>query len=185
MPTKIQCPACGSESVTTSHRDATISIPFGEPARFEESVNACATCGMEGDFLGQNDTIAAEAVKRAVSESARAIVDQLSSRGVSMAHFERALRLPQRTLARWKTGEVSHHAVALLRLVRTYPWLLEVADHSFDEGVALHTLVVEAGKALADVVAERATRVRTFRPHGVEEKPPAPAELKSFIASQG
>jgi hypothetical protein len=184
MQTKIQCPACGSESVTTSHRETVIPIPFGEPARFEESINACAECGMEGDFAGQNETVAAEAMKRAASDSARAIIDQLSSRGVSMAHFERALRLPQRTLARWKTGEVSHHAVALLRLIRTFPWLLAVADESFDDDFALHTLVVEASKALADVVAETRSRVRLFRPHGVDETAPALTKFEPLVLGQ-
>lgn len=140
---------------------------------------------MEGDFLDQNDAVAAEAVKRAISDSARAIIDQLASRGVSMAHFERALRLPQRTLARWKTGEVSHHAVALLRLVRTFPWLLEVADQSFDDAIALQTLIAEAGKAVAEILAESRSRVRTFEPH--PETEPSRQEFKTVmsIARQG
>lgn len=181
MATKIQCPACGSDTVTTSRREATVPIPFGDPARFEETVNACLACGVEGDFLNQNDAVAAEAVKRAISNSARVIIDQLAARGVSMAHFERALRLPQRTLARWKTGETSHHAVALLRLVRTYPWLLDVADQSFDEGVAVQALIAEAGKALAEVLAENRSRVRTFQPHSAEQDV-ARAEFKPLIA---
>lgn len=49
-----------------------------------------------------------------------------------IAHAERVLGLPARTIARWKTGHASASATALLRFIVTYPWLLEVAEDQFE-----------------------------------------------------
>jgi transcriptional regulator with XRE-family HTH domain len=141
---------------------------------------------MSGDFSGENDRRIAQALEAAVSMSAKGIIEQLSNRGVSMAYIERALRLPQRTLARWKTGEFSAPGIALLRLIRTYPWLLSVADDSFDPALARQTLIVEAGKAISEVIAESQTAAitpfgPTYRLGGWE----AAAKLTPVVAHQG
>ncbi len=69
-----------------------------------------------------------------------------------MAYVERALDLPARTVARWKSGEHSASALALLRVVATYPWMLEVAEHRFDLSVADAKVVMAAGKVFAKFV---------------------------------
>lgn len=102
-----------------------------------------------------------------------------------MAYIERALRLPQRTLARWKTGECSAPAIALLRLVRTYPWLLAVADDSFNVLSARQTLIVEAGKALGEVIAESQTAVTPFAPMQGSGGWETVAKLTPVVAQQG
>ena len=66
--------------------------------------------------------------------------------------MERALELPSRTIARWKGGEVSAATLALLRITRTFPWILEVADAHFDQSVANYRLVAEAGHVLQDAL---------------------------------
>ena len=61
------------------------------------------------------------------------MLSHLSKIGYSMAAIERALELPQRTISRWKANkELSSIGIALLRIIRTYPWILEVAEKKFD-----------------------------------------------------
>lgn len=120
---------------------------------------------MSGDFAQQNDARVAEALERAVRDSARAIIDQLAERGISMAYFERALQLPQRTLARWKEGGSAAAGIALLRLVRTYPWLLRVADHGFSEASAQGTLITQGAAAYAQALGQKqAPQIHSFAP---------------------
>jgi hypothetical protein len=61
--------------------------------------------------------------------------------------MERALGLPARTLARWKneqTTSPSAAGVALMRIIRTFPWILEVADVQFDKTKARKVLLQAA-----------------------------------------
>ncbi|MFA5698302.1 MAG: hypothetical protein WC954_01035 [Sphaerochaeta sp.] len=74
------------------------------------------------------------------------ILNDLNEMGYSNALMERILGLPARTLARWKNEQSinpSAAAIALMRIIRTYPWILVVADAKFDEEVALNTLIRE------------------------------------------
>lgn len=64
------------------------------------------------------------------------IQNYLNEQGYSNASMERSLGLPARTLERWKNDRTivpSAAALALMRIVRTYPWILKVADAPFDE----------------------------------------------------
>jgi transcriptional regulator with XRE-family HTH domain len=72
------------------------------------------------------------------------MLDELARQGLSMAYLERALSLSPRTIARWKNGELSASALALLRLVRCFPWLLKVARADFDNDKAHAELCSEA-----------------------------------------
>jgi transcriptional regulator with XRE-family HTH domain len=164
MPSKLTCPACGSDSISTSYRDAEIEIPYARPAQYSAVSNVCGVCGTEGDFLGENDSRVAEAIKTSTRESVRSMIDQLAEAGVSMAYIERVLGLPQRTMARWKAGEVSSPAVALLRLVSTYPWLLSVAEESFEFSFAQQKLIEEASRALHEFVRRRKVSVFVSQP---------------------
>jgi len=52
----------------------------------------------------------------------------------SDAHVERVLGLPFRTISRIRsTGRTSAVTIALLKVIKIYPWLLDVADAGFDE----------------------------------------------------
>ena len=156
MTSKLTCPACGSDDVTSATNVAELALPFSEAVRVEEVVNTCRVCGTEGDFLDQNQARVDEALRVATRESVRQMIDGLGNQGVTMAYFERALRLPQRTLARWKTGECTASAIAVLRLVSTYPWLLSVAEASFDFSCAQQKLVEAASQVLAGAASRRA-----------------------------
>ena len=53
-----------------------------------------------------------------------------------------------------KAGELSSAALALLRSVCTYPWLLEVSDADFEPSVSKSKLVEAAAGVVASVLKE-------------------------------
>jgi hypothetical protein len=146
----ISCPACGSENVQTLHSEQQISVVYGSPACFNEIINECLNCGETGDFSGKNDQQVENALDVARKQSVINMLEYLSSKNIKMSYMERALELPARTIARWKAGEVSAASLALLRIIRTFPWLLEVADEKFDKNFVRYKVVNEAGQILHD-----------------------------------
>jgi len=141
MKSEIKCPACGSSDVATSYRESTIHIPLAEVVSYRERIDTCHECQTEGDFLKENDGKIDEVLAEARKASANSLIESLAADGISMASFERALELAPRTLARWKSGACSASSLALLRLVRTFPWLLQVAEESFSPVVAREELL--------------------------------------------
>ena len=154
MTTKsvLQCPVCGSVDVSTSYENKFHVVPFAEGVSFSSTVNVCGRCGEQGDFAEENDERLKAAEAAAVRDSIENILSYLNSQGRSLAFIERALRLPQRTLQRWKAGECSAAGVALLRIARTFPWVLDVADSNFVEIVAQQQVVLAAANVLANVM---------------------------------
>ncbi len=153
MATK--CPACGSADIQAENVDESLPVPYGPAATFSTIQYTCNTCGESGDFTGENTAIINEALQKSISVSASTILEQLSAEGISAAYFERAMRLPSRTTARWKSGELSAAALALLRLVCTYPWLLEVSDADFESSVSKSKLLEAAAGVVASVFKEK------------------------------
>ena len=146
------CPICGSSDIHQSSRSRIVSIPYCKDINFEENYYLCNECFAEGDFPKKNDEKFEELQKGALIDSIHNILDSLSKLGVSNSQIERSLCLPPRTISRWKSGTFSDAALALLRIVATFPWILEVANRGFDRRFADSLLVVQAGKYLASIV---------------------------------
>jgi hypothetical protein len=149
-----QCPACGSADIRVEQVQKSVPVPYGQPAAFVATRHTCNVCEMSGDFTGENDERITKALNKSESASAEVMLRWLSEHQVTSAYFERALRLPARTTNRWKSGEVSAAALALLRMIRTYPWLLEVSDANFKPSVAAGTVLHAAANLLSDVFHE-------------------------------
>ncbi|MDI6739292.1 MAG: hypothetical protein QME74_02895, partial [Candidatus Edwardsbacteria bacterium] len=79
-------------------------------------------------------------------ESVVSIIESFPVVGYSLAGIERALELPTRTLSRWKSGDFNASAgsLALLRILKTYPWIIDVADVKYNEFDAKSILIREA-----------------------------------------
>jgi len=150
-----KCPACGSTDVRQEQVNESLPVPYGEDVVVATTQFTCAVCGETGDFTGENDAIVESALKKRVGESVLQMFEGLAAMGISLAYFERALRLPARTTARWKAGELSAAPVSLLRAVRTYPWLLEVADSGFDRTVASFKLLEAAARLVTSALSEK------------------------------
>lgn len=132
----LTCPICGSAEISTTTEPRQIAVPYGPSIQYEAVINSCASCGESGDFNNENDDRMNAAAKRSSADSVPLILDYLNKLGLSNVYIERALGLPFRTLGRWKSGELSNGAIALLRVIRTYPWILKVADERYDNETA-------------------------------------------------
>jgi len=148
----IQCPACGSLKVALTYESKTYSVPYASPFELRTEVATCQVCNESGDFRNANSTAIKQAIEEANQASIGSTLEWLSTSGISMAYIERALRLPTRTLARWKSGECSASGIALLSLVRTFPWLLEVAKDGFSEASARRAVLGEASSIIKNAV---------------------------------
>ncbi len=146
------CPVCGSVSIKTTKTKHMIPIVYSNPAIYDEVLETCEVCGESGDFSEVNDEQIDKAILAAKKQSVIDMLDDLSDKSIKMSYMERALELPTRTIARWKGGDLSSSSLALLRIIRTYPWILEVADAQFDESIASSRLVQEAAHVLEYVV---------------------------------
>lgn len=133
MSNGIQCPICGSTEVSIIHEVSQGQLTLGPTFEYTSNLHKCATCGEQGDFTGENDTVYLESLKAAQKELQKSLIEDLGNLGFTMAYIERALELPQRTLARWKNGDHSAANLALLRILRSMPWIVDVADHRFDQ----------------------------------------------------
>jgi hypothetical protein len=71
------------------------------------------------------------------------IVVEFQAHGISPAQIERALDLDQGMLSRGNLIE-DKEVIALLKIVRTYPWLLEVAEARYDENESKRILLHHA-----------------------------------------
>ena len=125
------CPFCDSTEVREIETNERFNVPFSGEVVITHSVHQCDGCGEEGNFSDSKDKALAKAIFDANAASAPKIIDDLNKQGITMTYLEKALRLPFRTTARWKKGKLSHSSLALLRLIKASPALLEMADDNF------------------------------------------------------
>ncbi len=140
------CPKCGALMGDFCELQEKVMAPYGAMKNYVEQVSSCDECGYEinDDMDGSRYRALYE---KSVTESIPAILDSLSQSGYSMVATERILELPFRTLSRWKaSGKPSSGGVALLRLLATLPWLLEVADNNYENTFAEELIMMEAAK---------------------------------------
>lgn len=131
---KQRCPACGSIDIIDEKKSILIKEPFGGQNNIEIHENICSLCGSRGDFFNQNETLIDETIKKLKQKSIENILNDFIDSKMSMSSIERALEIPQRTLTKWKnrTNVPSSAGIALMRFIKLFPWLLEVAENKYD-----------------------------------------------------
>lgn len=147
MSDKIICPACGSsDSIEEIMETEEIKEPFVESKKIEVTNYRCLLCGAEGDFAGQSKKKYTQALTELKNKAVNRIIEDFDNNNISMASIERALELPQRTLTKWKNGLSSPTAagIALLKIIRTYPWILDVAQSNFNPLVSRNVFINNA-----------------------------------------
>lgn len=141
MATTITCPACDSNNVTRNEKTDSGKLTLGPEFTFSNVFYKCNSCHEEGDFTGEADENYLLAQKNAQAQLVKTILDDMSKADITMAMFERVFELPPRTLTRWKNGDFSSSALALLRVVATYPWIIGVAENRFERSYASFILI--------------------------------------------
>ncbi|MBA3063411.1 MAG: hypothetical protein FP833_10745, partial [Atribacteria sp.] len=131
---KQRCPACGSIDIIDEKKSILIKEPFGGQNNIEIHENICSLCGSRGDFFNQNEPLIDETIKKLKQKSIENILNYFIDSKMSMSSIERALEIPQRTLTKWKnrTNVPSSAGIALMRFIKLFPWLLEVAENKYD-----------------------------------------------------
>ncbi|MDD3538925.1 MAG: hypothetical protein AB7V60_04820 [Candidatus Caldatribacteriota bacterium] len=134
MGDKKICPACGSEEIYETKKTIKIKEPFAGEESIVITENICLVCESKGDFFDQNEEIIENTIKRLKQKSVENILKHFIENKRSLSSIERALEIPQRTLAKWKNkiSKTSAAGIALLRFIRLFPWLLEVAENKYD-----------------------------------------------------
>jgi DNA-binding transcriptional regulator YiaG len=135
---EVLCPACGSKNITSGKKKGIIVIPYGEEAVFLETIYTCFDCDTSGDFIGENAHIVKKAVRTCEINSVKNMINWMYEIGISNSYFERALRLTFGTVNRWKSGDITPSDLSLLRIVRTYPWILEISDKNFENAESVY-----------------------------------------------
>ncbi len=144
------CPSCGSNDVLRNEKESRGRLTLGQEFFYKEILYKCNSCEEEGDFNAENDESFLNAQKDAQAIFAKNILENMSNVGITMAMFERVFELPARTLTRWKNGDFSASALALLRIVATYPWIIEVAEHKFEKNYASFVVIKIAANELLE-----------------------------------
>ncbi|MEI6262953.1 MAG: hypothetical protein WCR46_24025 [Deltaproteobacteria bacterium] len=131
---KLICPACGSSHLDKSNYHEHITENLGDQVLIEKVLYRCTDCGSEGDFFNENEVSIENALTDLKSKLIVSILDGFTGNKVSLSSIERALELPQRTLTKWKNGASSPTSagITLLKFIKLFPWLLEVAENKFD-----------------------------------------------------
>ncbi len=134
MPDNNICPLCGHDKIDHEIRTETVSDNYSGSVNVSLAYDCCQQCGTDGDFGKQNDKLIREALDELKAASVKDILEGFSHDNVNIAGMERALELPQRTLAKWKNGTSNPTAagVTLLKFLKLFPWLVDVADYNFD-----------------------------------------------------
>ena len=158
----IVCPSCGSKKLATVMDKKSFPIVYGMPAEWDEKVYHCLICGERGDFSDNNDELAEKAIDLAKKQSVNTMLDSLVESGIKMAYLERAFELPPRTSSRWKAGASSASSIALIRIIRTFPWIVDVADAHFEPRFAAKRLLQEAGQVVYDAAVEANTKLTSI-----------------------
>ncbi|CEM60473.1 hypothetical protein DWQ65_07430 [Treponema phagedenis] len=129
---KKQCPVCGGNLLRSIEKKEFDGVKIS-------LVNyVCQDCESEGDFFNENDEQLKKAIQDKQQKEVQDVLLYFEREKKNFAGIERALNIPQRTFSKWKTGKTkpSATAVALLKLLRLFPFLIDIADNKYDEELA-------------------------------------------------
>lgn len=132
------CPVCGESEISKSQNEEIVKEPFGGQKEIRLTEYTCETCGSTGDFFNENESLMQDCLSVLKSDAVTNILNDFSANKISLSSMERALELPQRTLTKWKNkaSKPSSTGVALLKFLRVFPWLLDVAENKYDYSTA-------------------------------------------------
>lgn len=122
------CPACGSETIV-KHREIESVHIEGSFLQYEATFYECKSCGEQGDFFNESESPYLATRKEVEQQFINALLDELKEkRGIGMAAIERVFELPARTLSRYRLEGSSASGIALMRIIKRFPWIIEEMD---------------------------------------------------------
>ncbi|MDZ7794911.1 MAG: hypothetical protein U5P10_14825 [Spirochaetia bacterium] len=148
------CPVCGSEGVKAYTKREYLQEPFGGQTAVELKEYRCPVCESTGDLFNENDELIEQTQNELKFQSVKNILDDFHRNKISMSALERALGIPQRTFTKWKNGNAKASAtgITLLRFIRLFPWLVDVAENKYDYDTAQKIYIQSAVQKLLSKV---------------------------------
>lgn len=139
----IICPSCGASDFEIIKDEYNATETYSDEIKVKIKQYRCKVCGAEGDFTNENDNVINSALEEAKQNALINIIKYFEEHNFSKSGIERALNLPQKTLSKWKNDrrKASAAGLSLMKIIRTYPWILDVADANFNEIKAKEILV--------------------------------------------
>jgi transposase-like protein len=132
----IECPVCGSVNLEKKISTETLKGDLGKNTYYKRTSYRCLDCESESeeDSSKENADAISFALDTLKKEYIKSTLDYFIENKISFSSVERILNLPQRTLTKWKNdvSQPSAAGIALLKFLRVFPWLLNVAEHSYD-----------------------------------------------------
>jgi len=129
-----KCYICGSDDVATEIAARSGQVPLGPEIFYRAVEDTCRNCGETGDFNRENDFRIEAAYLESGVRFVRETLAWFESEGTSMVEIDRCLRMKIGTCGKWAQGKsITAEAVALMQILKTFPWLLNVADNDFSD----------------------------------------------------
>jgi DNA-binding transcriptional regulator YiaG len=139
------CECCGSENTVVKTTSRFFPIPFSDTLEYKNKVIHCNDCDEDVDldesqsvdsFLSTENPDYTTAIKKSIDT----MLSDLQKMNISLSHIERSFDIPARTLSKWHNDRNLPSAAALsfLRILRTFPWVLKVAEKNFDDVKSHH-----------------------------------------------
>ncbi len=145
-----KCSICNSKNLLLEEENENIQAPFGSIVAVKKRKYICSDCGFSfypDQYLSERE----KALEISKKDSIPAILDNLKENGYNMSVIERSLDLPARTISRWKSKRDGNAmGLGLLRIINTYPWIIDVAQHKFDPIYSCAMLVQNTAKEMLD-----------------------------------
>ena len=133
MTAEVKCPVCGSTELDTADSPCSYTPPFGVEKKYSIKIDTCKKCKESGDFHRNNDVAIIKAHKEADLESVDLMIKHLVKvMPTIIPYLERVLGLPFHSTDKWKK-EITPAELALLRIIRAFPWILMVACDKFSQ----------------------------------------------------
>jgi len=131
----MKCPVCESE-MELKDNEFRIQIGYGTSSSTIHTY-LCPDCGYDIDYKG-NKKIISETIKKTNCDCAYEILELLKKEGKNFSEIERKFNLPSRTLSKWINKKIkpSASAVALLRIIKAFPWMEKIAEFNFESDKA-------------------------------------------------
>lgn len=128
---KYSCPICSSSDFQLSEENKVFCTSVEIKFTALQRLFFCHSCGMEGDFSNENDSFFEKARQSAISRFVLKLMQSLAEMGYSDAEVERALKLKARTVSKWRLGECSATDMALIIIIKKFPFLIEASSKEF------------------------------------------------------
>lgn len=126
-----KCPCCGA-IMNAESRSFPVSVGLGT-SLYVYDVNVCPECSYEEDSE-DNKFEFKDAVNAALMDCANKVLSSFKQNCKNFSDMERNFHLPVRTFSKWYNGskKPSASAVALLRIINSFPWMEKAAEYDFE-----------------------------------------------------